>query len=257
MIDDLAYLAQQDYRPRTLTALVESPRSQSELWDTTGTSSSVIQRTLREFENRSWVHHDGDQYETTPSGEYIATKLADVTEWLGTDENVWQWLPGEASGFDIEMCLTAEATVTNDEPARVIDRYRTLLETTTWYRFAGVDLLVLDPLKDPFCHRVHEGLEAEVIVPPPVVRHIRRTYPRQMEEVLATGNLTIRVHDDVPSYGVSLFEDRVAISGYDPAGKVVRVLLDTNVQPARTWAESVYESLRRHVPTYSLESSEE
>lgn len=72
-----------------------------------------------------------------------------------------------------------------------------------------------------------------------------------------TGNLFIRAHDDAPSYGVSLFEDRVAISGYDPMEGAVRVLVDTADQPAVTWAEAVYESFRRDVPTYSLESGEE
>ena len=257
-IDDIGYLARSEHRAPTLVALTVRPRSRSELWEMAGVSSSTIRRTLSEFEDRNWIRRDGYQYETTPLGAFVASAVAELIERLDTERklrDVWQWLPGEESGFTIEMCSDAVVTVAEAEnPYGPINRFLSLLRGTDRFRFVGFDLALLEPCKDEFCQRVIDGMRSEIIDPPSVARYIRSTYPELSSKTLASGNLTIRLHDDLPSFGVGIFDDRIAISGYDPDSVTVRVLVDTDAPEAREWAESEYAHYRRKTPTIPIET---
>lgn len=256
VLEDIAYLARSEHRVTTLAALTVRPRSRSELWELTGVSSSTIRRTLRDFEERQWIFKEGYQYETSQLGAYIAAAMVDLIEQLETERSlrqVWEWLPEEDSGFEIGMCTDAQVTTADAEnPYRPVNRFVTLLDETSEFRFAGMDVAILEPLKDDFVERIIEGMHAEIINPPRVIRYIRTTYPELFSTALESGNLTVRVHDDLPPYGVCLFDNRVAISGYDPEGVTVRVLVDTDREETRDWAESVYEMYRRQTPTFAI-----
>ncbi|WP_227352653.1 helix-turn-helix transcriptional regulator [Haladaptatus salinisoli] len=257
-IDDIAYLARSEHRAPTLVALTVRPRSRSELWEMTGVSSSTIRRTLSEFEDRNWIRRNGYQYETTPLGAFIADAMAELIERVETERNlrhVWHWLPGEESGFTIEMCADAVVTVAEaDNPYGPLHRFLTLLRETDRFRFVGSDLALLEPCRDEFCQRVIDGMQTEIIDPPSVARYIRSTYPELSAETLASGNLTIRLHDDLPPYGIGIFDHRIAICGHDPDSVTVRVLVDTDSPEAREWAESEYSFYRRQTPTVPLET---
>ena len=257
-IEDIAYLARSEHRAPTLVALTVRPRSRSELWEMTGVSSSTIRRTLREFEERKWIRRDGYRYEATPLGAFVATAVADLIERVETERklrNVWHLLPDEASGFSVEMCADAVVTIADaEDPYRPVNRFVSLLRDTDAFRFAGLDVAMLEPCKEELCERIVEGVEAEIINPPRVANYVRSTCPELFSEALQSGNLTVRLHDDLPTYGVCLFDDRVAISAYDTDSVTVRVLVDTDAPEAREWAESVYATYWRKTPTVSLET---
>ncbi|WP_227374498.1 helix-turn-helix transcriptional regulator [Haladaptatus halobius] len=257
-IDDIAYLARSEHRAPTLVALTVRPRSRSELWEMTGVSSSTIRRTLSEFEERNWIRRNEYQYETTPLGAFIASAVAELIERVEIERtlrNVWQWLPDEESGFTIEMCSDAVVTVAEaDNPYGPVHRFLALIRETDQFRFVGSDLALLEPCRDEFCRRVIDGMQTEIIDPPSVAKYIRSTYPELSAETLASGNLTIRLHDDLPPYGIGIFDHRIAICGHDPDSVTVRVLIDTDSQEAREWAESEYSFYRRQTPMVPLET---
>ncbi|MFC6837831.1 helix-turn-helix transcriptional regulator [Halomarina ordinaria] len=257
-IDDIAYLARSEHRAPTLVALTVRPRSRSELWEMTGVSSSTIRRTLREFDDRQWIRRDGYQYETTQLGSYIASAMAELIDCFETERklrDVWKWLPDEESGFTIDLCADATVTIADaDDPYGPINRFRTLIRETDTFRFIESSLALCEPHRDEFCQRVIDGMEAEIIDPPSVARYIRSTYPELASETLASGNLTVWLHDDLPPYGIGIFDRRIAIFGHDPDSVTVRVLLDTDSEDAREWAESQYEFYRRQTPTVPLET---
>lgn len=258
LIEDIAYLARSGHRVTTLVDVTVRPRSRSELWEETGVSSSTIRRTLREFEDRHWIRRDGYQYEATPLGAYIASAMAELIERFETERalrDVWECLPDEESGFTIEMCTGARVTRADAEnPFRPVNRFMTLVDDAKSLRFAGLDLALLEPSKEALCRRVIEGLQAELIDPPRVVKYIRSSSPELFAEALESGNLTVRVHDDLPAYGIGILDDRVTIAGYDPDGVTVRVLVDTDADDAREWAESVYATYSRRTPTVPVET---
>lgn len=259
-IDDISYLARSEHRVPTLVALAARPRSRSELWEMAGVSKSTIRRTLTEFEERNWIRKEGYKHEATQLGAYVASAMVDVVERVETEQklrDVWDWLPGEESGFTIEMCSEAVVTVADaDNPYRPVNRFTSLLRETDQFRFAGFDVAMLEPCKDELCEQIIDGMHAELINPPRVAEYIRSTCPELFSETLQSGELTIRLHDELPSYGVSLFDDRIAISGYDLDGVTVRVLVDTDAPDAREWAESIYTTYRRETPTIPVETAE-
>lgn len=256
-LDDIAYLARSEHRVPALVALSVRPRSRSELWEMTGVSSSTIRRTLREFEDRGWVRKTDYKYEATQLGSFIATAMRDVINQVETERklrDVWQWLPDQASGFTLDMCTDAVVTIADaGAPYRPVNRFVELLEETTEFRFVGLDVALLEPCKEELCQQIIDGMQTELINPPRVADYIRSTSPELFSETLESGNLTVRLHDELPSYGVCLFDDRIAISGYDPDAVTVRVLVDTETDEAREWAESIYESARRKTPTVPLD----
>ena len=260
-IDDIAYLTRSEHRAPTLVSLTVRPRSRSELWEMTGVSSSTIRRTLGEFEDRNWIRRNGYRYEATQLGAFIASAMAELIERFETERtvrDVWQWLPGEESGFGIEMCSDAVVSVAEaDDPYRPINRFLSLIRETDEFRFVGFDLALLEPCKDEFCQRIINGMQAEIIDPPNVATYIRSTYPELSSKTLESGNLTIRLHDDLPPYGIGIFDERIAISGYDSDSVTVRVLVDTDAPEAREWAESIYRTYRSQTPTISLETAVE
>lgn len=259
-LDAIEYLARSNHRVTALSALARRPQSRADLLEITGVSQSTIGRTLREFEERRWIRRNGRQYEATDLGAFVADGMGELVEKIETEEkvrDVWQWLPSEGSGFTVEMCSNATVTVADAEnPYRPVNRFLSLLRETGEFRFAGLDVAMLEPCKDEICERIKEGMEAEMINPPRVAQYIRSTCADQFSDALASGNLTVRLHDDLPSYGVSLFDDRIAISGYDPDSVTVRALIDTDDPEAREWAESVYDSYRRQIPTVGIEANE-
>lgn len=260
-LDDIEFLVRSDHRVTALLALARRPQSRADLLVMTGVSQSTMGRTLREFDARHWIRREGAHYEATQPGVFVASVVDDLIEDLETEllvRDVWRWLPGESSGFTVEMCADAVVTIPDVEnPYRPVNRFRSLLEETERFRFAGFDVALLDPCRDELCKRIVDGMDAEIIDPPGVVQHIRSTCPEQFEETLASGNLTLHLHHDLPSYGVGLLADRVVVSGYDPNCGTVQVLLDTDEPDAREWAESVFETYRREKPTVALEPAVE
>lgn len=257
-IDDIAYLSRSEHRVPTLAALTVRPRSRSELWELTGVSSSTIRRTLREFEDRNWIRRNDYQYEATELGASVASAMVELIERIETEQkvrDVWDCLPGDDSGFSIDMCTDAVVTVADSEgPYRPVDRFLTLLEGTERLRAVGFEVAILDPCKEELCRRVVDGMEAELIAPPRLAEYIRSHCPQLVAESLDSGNLTLRLHDDLPHFGVCLFDDRISIRGYDPDGVTLRVLVDTDNPEAREWAESIYASYQRQTPTIPLET---
>lgn len=257
-LDDIEFLARSDHRVTALAALARRPQSRADLRALTGVSQSTIGRTLRAFEDRCWIRRDGRYYEATQLGKFVAQGIRELIDRLETERSlrdIWQWLPNETSGFTIEMIADAVVTIAEaDDPYRPVNRFRSLLRDTDKFQFVGFDLALLEPCKDELFQRIIDGMQTEIIDPPSVVNHIRSAYPKQFTEALESGNLTLRIHDNLPPYGVGIFDECVAITGYDPASGTVKVMIDTDAPEAREWAESVYRDYGREIPTLALEN---
>lgn len=257
VVDDIAFLARSEHRIVALDALAERPRSRSDLRAMTGVSSSTIGRTLGAFERRNWIRREGHQYGATQLGVFVATGLRELIDRLETEQklrDVWQWLPVENSGFSVEMVSDAVVTVAEAaSPYRPVTRFVSLLRETDRFRFVGFDLGLLEPCKDEFRRRVVDGMRTEIIDPPSAARYVLSTYQDHCSGPLESGNLTVLLHDDVPPFGISIFDDRVGISGYDAGSGTIQVLVDTPSPPARAWAESTYETYRREARPLTLE----
>ncbi len=243
-IDDIAYLARSEHRVPTLVALTERPRSRSELCELTGVSSSTIRRTLNEFDDRNWIRKEGYQFVATTLGESIAVGMQELLERVAVERkvrDVEHLLPNDVLEFAMEA--RSETTVTvaaHDTPYRPLGRFRSLLQAADEFRFLGVDIALLEPCREEFRQRVLDGMQAEIINPPTAARYVISTYPDLCADILESGNLAPLVHDELAPYGLSFFDDRIAVNDYDPDTTGVRVFIDTDTPAALEWAESVY-----------------
>ncbi|NIS35129.1 MAG: MarR family transcriptional regulator, partial [Actinobacteria bacterium] len=200
------------------------------------------------------------RYETTPLGAFIASAMADLIDRFETERQlreVWQRLPGEETGFTIDMCTGAVVTRAGaDDPYAPVNRFMSLVREADEFRFAGIDVALLEPCREELCQRIVDGLQVEVVEPPRVAQYIRSTCPELFSEALDSGNLTVRLHDDLPPYGVGILDERVVICGYDDERASVRVLVDDDAAALREWAESVFATYWRQNPTVPLEAAD-
>ena len=245
-IDDIAYLTRSEHRLPTLVALADRPRSRPELCELTEMSSATIGRTLDEFKTRRWVQKAGHNLQATFLGERIASWTEELLRRVETEHklrDIYHQLPREVIEFALEMRSTVTVNEA-DAPYRALNRYRSLLHESTQYRFVGFDAGLYEACKDEFQQRILNGLEAELIDSPSVARYMCTTYPERCAELLEHENMTAYVQEDVPPYGVCLFDSRIAICVYHSDSAGVMAVIDTDAPEARSWAESVYASYK-------------
>ncbi len=247
-IGDISYLARSAHRVPTLVALTNHPRSRSELCELAGVSSSTIRRTLREFEDRSWIRREGYQYVATRLGEAIAIGMEDLIERVETERklrDVWHWLPEEISECSVETWSELNITVSEpDAPYRPVDRFESLLQQTSTLRFLHPEVALMDPCFDTLYGLIKDGVDTTLIDRPECHTYFRSTYSERSSELLQRENFEILEHDDLPPYGLGLLDDRVLISCYEQESGAVRAVVDTNVPKVRTWGNSVYTSYK-------------
>lgn len=258
-LEDIEFLARSEHRTTILDTLAESAATRADLRAETEASSSTVGRTLRAFEERNWITRNGTQYEATQLGAFVAMGMRDLLGRLETERtlrDVWQWLPSEESGFTVEMATDAVVTVAeSDAPYAPVNRFVALLRETDRFQFVGQDIALLEPCKDELRQQVIDGMETEIIDPPSVARYILSTYEDHCSPALEKSNFTVQLHDNLPPHGVSLFDNRIAISCYDTDSGMVRVVIDTDDADAREWAESTFETYQRDARPLALEQT--
>lgn len=245
---EMEYLSRSDHRLAVLDALRDGPRHRDELREAVGASASTFGRIRNELEERRWLRSTGQELEVTQLGAYVAEgalALLDRLETEGRLRDVWRLLPSELEGFGVE--LVADAVVTVAEPG---DPYGPANRCASFYREAerlrGFDAGLTAPhhFAELYDHIV-DGMETEIIFPPDVSRRVAETYPEKATEVIESGSFSLYLHEDLPLYRLTIYEDCVGIGGYDPDSGVLEVYVDTAAPEAREWAESTYESFRR------------
>lgn len=254
--DDIAFLTRADHRLAALAALADRPLVRADLGETVGVSPSTVCRTLREFETRHWVRKRGHRYEATQLGAFVAFETLGLIDRLETERelrDVWPMLPTGEGELRLEALAGAVVTLAAaDDPYRPINRFVSLLEATGEFRVAGLELGLLEPCKDDFRQRVVEGMRTEIIDSSSAAKHVLSTYPDHCVDPIESGNLTVLLCDDLPTYGLCLFDERVGISGHNPDG-TVRALVDTDAPAVREWAESTYGTYRETARPLTIE----
>lgn len=247
-IGDIAYLARSEHRIPTLVALTNHPRSRSELCELTGVSSSTIRRTIREFEDRTWVRKEGYQYVATRLGEAIATEMENLIERVETERqlrDVWHWLPEETSDWSVDTWSELNITVSEpDAPYRPVDRFESRLQQTSTVRFLHPEVALMEPCFDALYRLINDGVDITLIDRPECHTYFRSTYPKRSSEMIQQDNFTVLEDDNLPPYGLGLLDDDVVISCYEQESGAVRALVDTDAPAVREWANAVYAAYR-------------
>ena len=243
---DVAFLSRSGHRVGILRTLAAGPRDREALRAATGASDPTVGRILGDFESRGWVRRRGHEYVVTGPGAFVADRFASLLDQLAAERrlrDVWRWLPAELDGFALELVADAEVTVVEPgDPYGPANRCASLYRETDSLRAVDAALTAPHHFAELY-GQVAEGTTADVVLPAAVSRTIAETYPERAAEVLASGNLSLWLHDDLPLYRLLVFDDRVGIGGYDPDSGVLQAFVDTAAPDARAWVVSTIEAL--------------
>lgn len=255
-LDDVAYLVRSQYRLTMLLATTDRPRSKSDFEELTEVSSSTIRRTLRAFEDREWIRENESQYEVTELGTFMASTMEDFVARMETERDlrsIWHLLPGDQTGFSIEMCSDAVVTVaTPDDPYAPINRFESLLRKADMLQFLRPEVALMEPCFDVLRQLVDDGVDVTLVDRPGSHEYFFSTYPEHTPEMLNRDNFTVLEHDELPSYGLGFLDNRTVVCCSEGDSGTVRALLDTDKPEVTEWAEPIISSHEEEAQAVSL-----
>lgn len=249
-LDDVEFLVSSKHRTGVLQALADQPCDRNELRAVTGASSPTMGRILSDFQDRHWIERDNHTYRLTGMGEFVVDQLDGFLEAMGLEgalRDVAPWLPYELEGFSVDFLTDAVISFPGPGyPYTPLERHMQLMEETEAVRGFGMVLLKANVVEAVFDH-IFEGLNVEMIYPPEVFEEMLTWDPDTVAESLTLEHHTVYLHDDLPHSewcGICLSDERLSICCYEPGTGMLRSLVDTDDQQARSWGESVLEQYR-------------
>lgn len=249
-IEEIGFLASSEHRIAVLDVLTAGPADRSTLRSERGASSPTMGRVLADFEERQWITRDGAVFELTPLGEFIADQFLDLREAMEIERklrDVWQWLPREMEGFNIDLFTNAVVSYPGPGyPYEPVERLTHLIEETN--QMQGFDSIVYKSVNnETVCKAVLDGMELEFVYSPVALEGTFAWNPERVAEAAACENCTVLVHDSLPDgdrCGLGIVDDRVGICCHDPDTGALMAIIDTDAPEARKWAISMFERVR-------------
>ena len=265
-------------RAPMLEALLDGPRDRGELEAELGISRATGHRFTRWLDDWGLVERVDGEFRLTATGSAVADAAVDFKAEVATALRlgpVLEAVGDTAGGGDdggnargagdvdsaddgddaddaggeavppVPLAAFADATVTTPargDPHGPVVRYVTLVRETTTLR--GFDTWAIAPTyMAEIQERIVDGMATELVDPVAVVEDVMAHYPERCVEVCASGNLAIRLHEDLP-FGLAVLDDRIGIAVPDPDAGTLAAFVDTDDPVAREWAEATYEAYR-------------
>lgn len=230
-------------RAPLLQELQNESLDRRDLQDRLNISRATSYRHCRLLEDLGVIEKSNGEYRLTDSGILLTDTLIRFEREATTALELNPILEAVRDvPVDIELEVFTDAVVTSAEhgdPYGPVARFVSLIEETEALR--GFDMDVIVPLYiDEIQQRIVDGMETEAIAVTEVTRNILESYPEKCFNACASGNLTVKLHDDLP-FGLVIFDHRVGIGVYEPGTRVLRTFADTDSPEVREWAEAVYE----------------
>ncbi|WP_227373628.1 helix-turn-helix transcriptional regulator [Haladaptatus halobius] len=258
-IHDVEFLARSEHRVDVLNALSDTTRDRPALQEATGASSATLGRILSDFEERKWVVRSGYRYELTSQGRFVLEGFGELLTRMETEQklrDVLELLPAESLGFTLDMFTDATVTVADEaDPYRAVRRFDELIEGAKTMRAFGTATLKSANV-DTLHRNIVDGMETEIIYPPPIIEAVAAWNPAAATEAAESGNLRILLYDALPC-GLTLFDGRVALTGYTQDTGLLRVVVDTENPDAFVQAEEIYGSYREESRPFAPAQSTE
>lgn len=229
-----------------LEALRAEPLDRREIEECLDVSRATSHRLTKWLDEQGFVEKVDSRFQLTGRGEAVTDEVLRFEANVSTVHRMGPLLdaicPHHAE-FAIEPMI--DATVTIAEPAvpdRPVERFISLVSESKTFR--GFNTTHLAPLLiGEFYQRVFDGTKAELIYTPHIAEKLCETYPSRMAEAVDSGQLSIRIRENLP-YGLAIFDERVGLGGYDDDTGQMQVFVDTDSPMAREWAERIYASIR-------------
>lgn len=228
-----------------LEALREKPLDRREIEDRLDVSRATSHRLTKWLDEQGFVEKVDSRFELTGRGEAVADEVLRFEANVSTVHRMGPLLdvicPHHAE-FAIEPMVDATVTVAEPtDPYRPVERFISLVSESE--TFQGFNTTHMAPLTTgEFYEHMFDATESEIIYTPHIVEKLLDTYPTRASEAIDSGQLTLRIREELP-YGLAIFDERVGIGGYSDKTGLMKAFVDTDSPLAREWAERVYASI--------------
>ena len=229
-----------------LQLLLRGPRDRREIEDALGISRPTSHRFVRWLDERGYAEKHEGRYRLTGAGEAIAEETLRFEANVRTTHRLAPLLSricDDHEEFVIEPFVDATITeATPADPLRPVRRFADLVDQSE--RIRGFNATHIAPLSFESLHeKLVEDTDTEFIHLRDAAETLVVAYPELARQAMARGDLALRTRDALP-YGLVLFDQHVALAGFDEETGAMAVLVDTESPIAREWGEQVYAAVR-------------
>jgi hypothetical protein len=226
------------HAPLLEALFVEGPLDRRDLEAVLDVSRATSHRFTRWLDEEGLARRVDGRFELTGKGQVVAEELLRVERNLVAADALAPLLDVVCEDHqELVVDPFVDATLTEATPAdpyAPVGRLLALLRDSETFRGFNATHVV-PPSLDPD-GTLFADVDAELVVTPAVARTLG-------ERDGAGDRFVLRTREALP-YGLAIFDDRVAIGGYDDETGTLRVLADTDSALARGWAERVWRLFR-------------
>lgn len=251
---DINYLARSQNRFRLLETICTSSCRRDDLRRRFDIHRTTLRKNLRELEDRNWIKSSpsDNTYRGSPAGRIVVESLREtLSDFRTADqlEKIHPFLPEDPSIRTQTLCACNVTRCDVDGPYAPMHRLFTLVgETESLHSFTPV----FTPLYvEWFDDQSPDAHEFEIIGPPEFFDTIRSEYGSALDQALDAASVTLLVSNDLPQFGVTLFDDVGVIAAYDHNMRLHSLLeAGPEQQQVIEWAEQQYEIQRNTADEY-------
>lgn len=223
-------------------SLHERPQDKRTLVENLDCSRSTVNRATRELESIGVIEYVDGEYDVTPLGETITSRLEEMMTTVEIQlelEPFLQWMPED---FDLDPHLLADTELVVPDagnPYGVINRHVSRLKTMKTGQFL-LPFVGLHATEIAHERILNHDARCEIVVAPEVMETFQNdpNYTKLVEEMMETGRFTIyRAETELP-VSVGVIDGTVQIIAAD--GEEPRALLETDTTEVRDWATATF-----------------
>jgi hypothetical protein len=227
-----------------LEALLDEPLDRRDLEDRLDVSRATSHRFTRWLTENGLVERRDGSFRLTGAGIGLAEEVVAFERGVRATRKLAPLLDAVCADHrEFVVQPFADGTVTTPtpgDPYAPLSRFLELVGDSDSVRAFNATHLVPPGVGDA-AEALFAGRAVELVSLPETLDALPADSP--LRRAAADGHLALRSREALP-YGLALFDDRVAIAGYDEETGAIRVLADTDSAIARQWAERVYETYR-------------
>lgn len=240
------FLATSQNRVALLEALDDGPLRPVEICERLSLSRSATHRNLRDLTDRGWAKRVDDGYIATVCGRLVLGAYNELEETVRLVAEYGSSLePLADAGLTLSPATLDDAavtTATENDPHAPLRHYVERVHEIELDRFRGIT-----PVVSPLFNEAHqpvlsEGADAELLLGSSALSTSKTDYETEFDSAMTADGLTLYVHPDPLSFGLSIVDERVFLGAYE-GGQFVACFEWTDPE-IRAEAIEAYESYR-------------
>lgn len=240
--EDLEFLFGVSNRLRTIEELADSPATQKDLVEATGTSRFTVSRYLDGFLERGWVERDDSNFHLTPLGHALyeeILKLVDTIDTLSNLDDLVSHLPLDEMDFDLSALQ--DANVIRPTPT---DPFRQVRRSISIYDEADRAYILTHGFSpehfEKIVEKAIEGAHIDMVTTQEIAEMVSGREDIQRGLSRTNGNVQVLVHPgDVP-FLMAFSEEKLSLSVVDEQAQP-KGTIETQDAKVLEWAHHTFE----------------